>query len=77
VAADHPSLPATNIREVIERAKTTILRYRSAGSGNGQHLAGELLAQQAGITLDYIPYKGGRPELTAVPAAEVQFHFPV
>jgi len=76
VVAAHPSLPATNIREVIEQAKSTSLRYSSAGIGNGQHLAGELLAQKAGITLNHIPYKGGGPALTAVLAAEVQLHFP-
>lgn len=76
VVAAHPSLPATNIREVIEQAKKTMLRYSSAGIGNGQHLAGELLAQKAGITLNHIPYKGGGPALTAVLASEVQLHFP-
>jgi len=76
VVAAHPSLSATNIRELIEQAKKTQLRYSSAGIGNGQHLAGELLAQKAGITLNHIPYKGGGPALTAVLAGEVQLHFP-
>ena len=45
----HPSVQANNIKELIEVAKKQTLRYSSAGIGNGQHLAGELLAQKAGI----------------------------
>ena len=72
----HPSLQANNIKEVIEIARKQPLRYSSAGIGNGQHLAGELLAQKAGITLQHIPYKGGGPSLTAVLSSEVQLNFP-
>ena len=72
----HPSVPVNNIRELIEYGKKNQLRYSSAGIGNGQHLAGELLAQKAGITLQHIPYKGGGPALTAVLSSEVQLHFP-
>ena len=72
----HPSLQANNIKEVIEIARKQPLRYSSAGIGNGQHLAGELLAQKAGITLQHIPYKGGGPGLTAVLSGEVHLHFP-
>ena len=72
----HSSVQASNIKELIEVAKKQILRYSSAGIGNGQHLAGELLAQKAGITLQHIPYKGGGPALTAVLSSEVHLHFP-
>jgi len=72
----HPSVQANNIKELIEIARKQPLRYSSAGIGNGQHLAGELLAQKAGITLQHIPYKGGGPGLTAVLSGEVHLHFP-
>lgn len=72
----HPSVQASNIKELIDVAKKQTLRYSSAGIGNGQHLAGELLAQKAGITLQHIPYKGGGPALTAVLSSEVHLHFP-
>jgi tripartite-type tricarboxylate transporter receptor subunit TctC len=72
----HPSVPATNIRELIEYGKKNPLRYGSAGIGNGQHLAGELLAQKAGITLQHIPYKGGGPALASVLGGETHLHFP-
>ncbi len=76
VLAAHPSVPATNIRELIALAKKQPLRYGSAGIGNGQHLAGELLAQKAGIELLHVPYKGGGPVLTAVLGGEVHLNFP-
>lgn len=72
----HPSVPATNIMELIAVGKKQTLRYGSAGIGNGQHLAGVLLAQKAGIELQHIPYKGGGPALTAVLGGEVHLQFP-
>ena len=79
VLAAHPSVPATNIKELIALAKKQPLqplRYGSAGIGNGQHLAGELLAQKAGIEWLHVPYKGGGPVLTAVLGGEVHLNFP-
>jgi tripartite-type tricarboxylate transporter receptor subunit TctC len=76
VLAAHPSVPATNIKELIALAKKQPLRYGSAGIGNGQHLAGELLSQKAGIELQHVPYKGGGPVLTAVLGGEVHLNFP-
>ncbi len=76
ILAAHPSVAASNIRELIALAKKQKLRYGSAGIGNGQHLAGELLSQKAGIELLHVPYKGGGPVLTAVLGGEVHLNFP-
>ncbi len=76
ILAAHPSVPASNIKELIALAKKQKLRYGSAGIGNGQHLAGELLSQKAGIELLHVPYKGGGPVLTAVLGGEVHLNFP-
>jgi len=76
VLAAHPSVPATNIKELIALAKKQPLRYGSAGIGNGQHLAGVLLSQKAGIEMLHVPYKGGGPVLTAVLGGEVHLNFP-
>jgi tripartite-type tricarboxylate transporter receptor subunit TctC len=76
VLAAHPSVPAGNIKELIALAKKQPLRYGSAGVGNGQHLAGELLSQKAGIELLHVPYKGGGPVLAAVLGGEVHLNFP-
>ncbi|MEQ1773176.1 MAG: tripartite tricarboxylate transporter substrate binding protein [Burkholderiales bacterium] len=72
----HPSVPATNIKELIALAKKQPLRYGTAGIGNGQHLAGVLFSQKAGIEMLHVPYKGGGPVLTAVLGGEVHLNFP-
>ena len=75
VLTAHPSLQAQSVKELIALAKKTPLRYSSPGVGNGQHLAGELLATKAGIELLHVPYKGGGPSLTAVLGGEVHLTF--
>ena len=75
VLVAHPSVPAQSMKELIAHARKTPLRYSSPGVGNGQHLAGELLAVKAGIPLQHIPYKGGGPSLTALLGGEVHLTF--
>jgi tripartite-type tricarboxylate transporter receptor subunit TctC len=54
------SVPATSVAELIALAKRTPgrLSYASAGTGTMAHLATELLAHIAGITLTHVPYRG-------------------
>jgi tripartite-type tricarboxylate transporter receptor subunit TctC len=60
VIAATPSLPANNIKELIELAKKQPgkLTYASPGSGSSMHLGTELLKTQAGIDMLHAPYKG-------------------
>ncbi len=67
----HPSLGAGSVRELIQIAKSRQLNFSSSGSGNGNHLAAELLGKMAGVKMAHVPYKGGPPALTAVIAGEV------
>lgn len=56
----HPSVPAKSMVELIELAKksSSPLTYATAGIGTSNHLSGELLAQEAGVKLTHVPYKG-------------------
>lgn len=56
----HPDVPAKNMAELVALAKKSPapLTYATAGVGTSNHLAGELLAQNAGIKLTHVPYKG-------------------
>jgi tripartite-type tricarboxylate transporter receptor subunit TctC len=72
----HPSVPAKNVKELIALAKQKPLRYSTAGVGNGQHLAGALFAEKAGVEMLHVAYKGGGPALTAVMGGEVEVHYP-
>jgi tripartite-type tricarboxylate transporter receptor subunit TctC len=70
--------PAKTVQELIALAKQQPgkIRYSTAGVGNGQHLAGALFAEKAGIDLLHVPYKGGGPAMTAALGGETQLHFP-
>jgi tripartite-type tricarboxylate transporter receptor subunit TctC len=61
----HPSLPASNLRELIALAKTEPGRvfFASSGQGSINHLATELFASMAGFKLNHVPYKGTGPAL--------------
>ena len=74
-----PSLPATNIRELIAlaRAQPGKLTYASFGIGSSAHLAGELFKIMAGIDMLHIPYKGGQPAIADLLAGQVSIYIPV
>ena len=73
----HPSMPATNVRELITLAKQQPgkLAYGSAGNGGGTHLAGELFNMHAGTRLQHIPYKGSAPAMNDLLGGQVQLMF--
>ena len=57
----HPSLPASNLQELIAYSKKEAkgVSYGTSGIGGTPHIAGELLNQQTGSNLVHVPYKGG------------------
>ncbi|MFZ2737653.1 MAG: tripartite tricarboxylate transporter substrate binding protein [Burkholderiaceae bacterium] len=57
----HPSVPANNVKELIDYAKANPgkLNFAISGTGGAPHLAGIAFAQRTGISWTYIPYKGG------------------
>ena len=70
----HPSLPASNVKELIAlaRAKPGAVTYASSGSGSTAHLSGELFKNMAKIDLLHVPYKGAAPALTDLVGGQVQ-----
>ncbi len=73
----NPSLPAHNVQELIAlaKAKPGKLNYASAGTGSGIHLGTVLFAEQAGIDITHIPYKGSGPALTDLLGGHVSIYF--
>ncbi len=69
----HPDVPAKNMAELLAlaRSRPVPLTYATAGVGTSNHLAGELLAQEAGIKLDHVPYKGQSDALNDLIAGRV------
>jgi len=74
VLSVHPSLPATNLRELIALAKARPgqLNYASSGVGGSNHMAGELLKVMAHIDIVHIPYKGNTPALADAVGGHVE-----
>ena len=57
--AAHPSLAASSVAELIERAKQQPgLGCATSGAGSNQHVLLEWFAQMAAIKLDHVPYRG-------------------
>jgi tripartite-type tricarboxylate transporter receptor subunit TctC len=74
----HPSLGASNVRELIALAKSRpgAMNYSTGSLGASAHLAGELFKFMAAIDVACIPYKGAGPSLNALMGAEVHYSFP-
>ena len=55
------------------KAKPGSVTYSTAGTGSTSHVLTEMLAQQAGVQLLHVPYKGGAPASAAAASGEVAF----
>jgi tripartite-type tricarboxylate transporter receptor subunit TctC len=77
VLVANPSVPASNVKALVElaRAKPRMITYAAAGTGGINHFGGALFARTAGIELTHVPYKGGVPALTDVMSGQVQLMF--
>jgi tripartite-type tricarboxylate transporter receptor subunit TctC len=66
--------PLNTFKDFQESAKRQpgVLNYSSPGTGSPQHLAMELLAQETGIKLLHVPYKGTAGALTDLMGGHVE-----
>ena len=69
----HPSLPANDVRELIELAHKTPgeLTYGTAGIGSAPHMNVVLFESMANVKLVPVHYRGAAPALTDVIAGHV------
>ncbi len=74
VLAVHPSVPAKNLRELVEyaRANPGKLNYATSGNGSVPHVGVELFKQQNKLFITHIPYRGAGPAMLDVVAGNVQ-----
>jgi tripartite-type tricarboxylate transporter receptor subunit TctC len=77
VLVAHPSVPANNLNELIQLAKSQPdrLSFASPGVGTTPHLMGELLKREAGIQLLHIAYKGAGQAVSDLLAGTVNLFF--
>jgi tripartite-type tricarboxylate transporter receptor subunit TctC len=72
-----PSFPAKTVSEFIAYAKSNPgkVNMASAGSGNPNHIAGELFKMMTGIDMLHVPYRGDPPAITDLIGGQVQVYF--
>jgi tripartite-type tricarboxylate transporter receptor subunit TctC len=67
--------PATfepdSVRELIERAKKTVLSIGHGGNGTAMHLSAQLFSEMAGISPTLVPYRGSQPVASDVLAGHI------
>ncbi|OGA24610.1 MAG: hypothetical protein A3I01_06275, partial [Betaproteobacteria bacterium RIFCSPLOWO2_02_FULL_65_24] len=75
--AVHPSVPASNVRELIAlaRAKPGVLNIGSPGVGTSAHLIIALFSSATSVSLTHVPFKGSVGAMQALTAGEVQVAF--
>lgn len=73
VVAVHPSVQATNLREMVElvRARPGHYSYATAGVGTITQLAFEWLKQTQNLDITHVPYRGSNPALMDVLAGNI------
>lgn len=69
------TVPAANVRELVELAKKQPLSFGSSGSGTSIHLSGELFNTMAGVKMQHIPYKGRAQAIPDLLGGRIQMIF--
>lgn len=77
ILAVTPSLPVTNVKELVALARKpgAKIAYGSPGVGNTVHLVGALFNARTGTNMVHVPYKGAGPAITALIGGEIQVMF--
>lgn len=77
VVVAHPKVPANTAAELVALARREPgkLTYSSAGIGSGNHLAGALFTEAAGVDVTHVPYRGTGPALADVMSGMVTLNF--
>lgn len=77
VLAVNAEVPAQSLKELLALAKQKpgTLSFASPGAGSQAHLAGELMALEAGVKLIHVPYKGVGPAINDLVGGQVTMMF--
>ena len=73
----HPSLPVKDLASFIAYVKANPgkINYSSGGNGSAAHMTMAYLAQQTGLDMQHVPYKGTAPAVNDLVAGQVQALF--
>ncbi|MDQ3189061.1 MAG: tripartite tricarboxylate transporter substrate binding protein [Pseudomonadota bacterium] len=72
-----PSLPVSNVKELIDYARKNPAKlvYASGGNGTSQHLTTELMKSMSETFMLHIPYRGAGPALADLLGGQVDLMF--
>lgn len=70
-----PSLPVTNVQELVALAKKDRVTFASVGAGSLAHLGAELFRSRTGIELTHVPYRSAPAAQQALMSGEVMVFF--
>lgn len=73
----HPSVPAKNVKEFVDLAKSKPggLNYASSGPGTPYHMAGELFKAMSGTDIVHVPHKASGEARNSIIGGHVQMMF--
>jgi tripartite-type tricarboxylate transporter receptor subunit TctC len=75
VLVGRKTLAPNTLKDLIALMKQQRLKAAIAGYGTTGHLATTLFAQEAGVPLDQIPYRGAAPALTDLLGGQIDLFF--
>ncbi len=69
--------PVRSVKELVELARQQPgkISYGSVGPGSASHLAGEMFAANAHVTMLHVPFRGGAPALNDLVAGHIDTMF--
>lgn len=76
VIAVHPGFPAATLQDLVARIRAAPgQEFGSAGPATAQHMAAELFAHRAGLSMVHVPYRGSGPAMTDLIAGNIKLMF--
>jgi tripartite-type tricarboxylate transporter receptor subunit TctC len=68
----HPSVPASNVKELAALSKNKPINIASSGIGSANHLGAVEIALAAGMKFVHVPFRGGAQSIADVAAGNTQ-----
>lgn len=76
VIAVNPSFPVATVQDLVAYIRANPgQEFGSAGPATAQHMAAELFAYRAGLTMVHVPYRGSGPAMTDLIAGNIKLMF--
>ena len=71
----NPSIPANNLAEFVEYAKSRKINFGSGGVGSNAHLSAAVFLARTGLDAVHIPFRGNGPAIAALLGGQIDMVF--